>query len=230
MAAQLELTPTTLAAMTAAWGLTYALTRLLFPDRSRDFCNRCVSLVHVVVSLFFCAASVADWSRPLDGVGAPSSYPQMLAISVSFAYFIYDTICCAVELPFSVEFLMHHLITLMGLAFGYVRQISGTELVACLMLMEVSNPCMHGRELLKELKLKDSSLSLANDVMFALVFTVARIFIGPVLVYRCVMSPTSPTAVKLGAAGIQVVSILWFYKIVRLVSYKLSKPKAKKAA
>lgn len=41
---------------------------------------------------------------------------------------------------------------------------SGTELLACLMLMEVSNPFMHGRELLKELKLKDSTLSLANDV------------------------------------------------------------------
>jgi hypothetical protein len=41
---------------------------------------------------------------------------------------------------------------------------SGTELVACLMLMEVSNPFMHGRELLKELMLKDTSLSLANDV------------------------------------------------------------------
>ena len=32
------------------------------------------------------------------------------------------------------------------------------------MLMEVSNPFMHGREILKELKLKDSSLSLMNDV------------------------------------------------------------------
>lgn len=121
----------------------------------------------------------------------------MLALTVSFAYFIYDTICCAVELPFSVEFLIHHLLTLLGLAFGYLQQIvrpsptlvscdfssselrkqkfcvmfltnfdlqSGTELVACLMLMEVSNPFMHGRELLKELNLKESPISLANDV------------------------------------------------------------------
>lgn len=40
----------------------------------------------------------------------------------------------------------------------------GTELVACLMLMELSNPFMHARELLKELNLKDTSYSFLNDV------------------------------------------------------------------
>jgi len=227
---EFDLGPTTLSAMTAAWGLVYVLTRVALSGHSKDFCNRCVSLIHVVVSLYFGSISVANWSRPLDGVGAASTYPQMLAITVSLAYFIYDTICCAVELPFSMEFLIHHLLTLMGLVFGYVRQISGTELVACLVLMEVSNPFMHGRELLKELNLKDSPLSLANDVLFALVFTVARIFVGPVVVYLCVVSPTSPFAVKVGAVGIQVVSLLWFYKIARMVIYKLSKPKTRKAA
>ncbi|KAG0583043.1 hypothetical protein KC19_3G104400 [Ceratodon purpureus] len=227
---ELQLGPKTMSAMVAAWALTYVLTRLALPARSKDFCNRCVSLIHVVVSVYFCNNSVADWSRPLDGVGAASTYPQMLALTVSLAYFIYDTICCAVELPFSWEMLIHHALTILGLAYGYVRQISGTELVACLILMEVSNPFMHGRELIKELKLKDSSLSLANDVIFALIFTVARIFIGPVVVYKCVVSPTSPFAVKVGAVGIQVVSLLWFYKIARMVVYKLSKPKSKKVA
>ncbi|KAG0622554.1 hypothetical protein M758_3G106400 [Ceratodon purpureus] len=227
---ELQLGPKTMSAMVAAWALTYVLTRLSLPARSKDFCNRCVSLIHVVVSVYFCNNSVADWSRPLDGVGAASTYPQMLALTVSLAYFIYDTICCAVELPFSWEMLIHHALTILGLAYGYVRQISGTELVACLILMEVSNPFMHGRELIKELKLKDSSLSLANDVIFALIFTVARIFIGPVVVYKCVVSPTSPFAVKVGAVGIQVVSLLWFYKIARMVVYKLSKPKSKKVA
>jgi hypothetical protein len=74
---QLQLGPTTMLAMVAAWALTYVLTRLLQPARSNDFCNRCVSMIHVVVSIYFCNNSVADWSRPMDGVGAASTYPQV---------------------------------------------------------------------------------------------------------------------------------------------------------
>lgn len=48
---------------------------------------------------------------------------QMLALTVSLAYFVYDTICCAVELPFSWEMLIHHALTILGLAYGYVRQV-----------------------------------------------------------------------------------------------------------
>jgi len=98
------------------------------------------------------------------------------------------------------------------------------------MLMEVSNPFMHGREILKELKLKDSSLSLMNDVSFALVFTIARIFVGPYVVFKTLEAPNSPVAVKVGAVGIQVVSLFWFWKIARMVAYKLGKAKSKKAA
>ncbi|XP_024379947.1 uncharacterized protein [Physcomitrium patens] len=228
---ELDLGPVTMSAMTAAWTFVYVLSRVLFPARSKDFCNRIVSLIHVFVSCYFCSKSVADWSRPLDGVGAASTYPQMLALTVSLAYFTYDTLCCLVELPFSLDVFMHHVLTILGLGFGYERQISGTELVACLMLMEVSNPFMHARELLKELNLKDSSMNLANDVVFALIFTVARVFIGPIVVYKCLLSSTTPFAVKVGAVGIQVVSLLWFYKIARMVVYKLSKkPKTRKAA
>ena len=48
---------------------------------------------------------------------------QMLALTVSLAYFTYDTLCCLVELPFSFEMLIHHALTLLGLAYGYLTQI-----------------------------------------------------------------------------------------------------------
>jgi hypothetical protein len=39
----------------------------------------------------------------------------------------------------------------------------GTELVACLLLMELSNPFMHLNKLLKELGDTDSTLAVANQ-------------------------------------------------------------------
>jgi hypothetical protein len=41
-----------------------------------------------------------------------------------------------------------------GLASGVLNGRSGAELVACLFLMEVSNPSLHLRSLLLEMKLK----------------------------------------------------------------------------
>lgn len=204
------------------WSLAYVVSRLLCPRRSKDFCNRLVSMLHVALSLLLCGISVRDWSHPLDGIGGPSTFPQMVALTVSLAYFIYDSLCCLVELPFKLEDQIHHAITIMGLAYGYLLGSCGTELVACLMLMELSNPFMHARELLKELNLKDTSYSFLNDVCFASVFTFARMIVGPFVVFFTVQADGSP-AVKVGAVGIQLVSILWFWRIARMVLYKLKK-------
>lgn len=45
----------------------------------------------------------------------------MTALTVSLAYFIYDSICCLVELPFDIEVTIHHILTITGLIFGYLR-------------------------------------------------------------------------------------------------------------
>lgn len=66
----------TLCLLTVAWAAAYVLVRLLLPGRSKDFCNRCVSLLHVFVSLYFCSKSVQSWSQPLNNVGAPSTPAQ----------------------------------------------------------------------------------------------------------------------------------------------------------
>jgi hypothetical protein len=69
------------------WSLAYAVSRLLCPRRSKDFCNRLVSMLHVALSLLLCGISVRDWSHPLDGIGGPSTFPQAsgpIQILVSF--------------------------------------------------------------------------------------------------------------------------------------------------
>ena len=60
-------------------------------------------------------------------------------------------------------------------------------------------------------------------MLFAVVFFVARICFGPVLVYHTVMSPTSPVFVKLSGVALEVVSVFWFYKIFKIFLYKLKK-------
>lgn len=132
----------------------------------------------------------------------------------------------------------------------------GTELVGCLMLMEVSNPSMHLNQLLKELGCSDSTLAIVNQararrlarrcgacarasgsvncaacsrlqVVFALLFFICRLLVGPFVVHATVRSATTPMVVKAGGVGILLVSLVWFRTIASIALYKMRKSKAK---
>ena len=157
-------------------------------------------------------------------------------MEVSLAYFVYDLLVCLVIDPEPVG-LVHHLCTIAGLAVGVLQgkvrttlPVScasttrathllprlgqcGTELVACLLLMEVSNPSMHLNQLLKELGASGSPLATANQLVFALLFFLCRLCVGPLVVHAAVTSTTTPTVVKAGGLGILVVSLVWFRKV-----------------
>ena len=69
--------------------------------------------------------------------------------------------------------------------------------------------------------------------MFALLFFICRLLVGPFVVHATVLSPTTPTVVKAGGVGILVVSLVWFRTIASIALYKLrggSKAKGGKKA
>eukprot|EP00270_Netrium_digitus_P008249 TRINITY_DN2454_c0_g2_i1.p1 TRINITY_DN2454_c0_g2~~TRINITY_DN2454_c0_g2_i1.p1 ORF type:complete len:246 (+),score=17.80 TRINITY_DN2454_c0_g2_i1:75-812(+) len=207
-------------ALVASWSVAFLFLRfLLFRRLSYDFSNRCVSVLHVLVSLSLASRAI-DWTDPLQGFGSANTENQALTMVVSLAYFIYDFFGCLFATPVDYASCLHHVFTVLGLAYGIIGSKSGAELVGCLWLMEISNPFMHGRELLRELKLKETAMATVNDLLFVLTFTAARIVIGPFFLYRALCAP-SFICVKIGAIAIQLVSILWFAKICKVLVYKV---------
>ncbi|KAF5202583.1 TRAM, LAG1 and CLN8 (TLC) lipid-sensing domain containing protein [Thalictrum thalictroides] len=100
-------------------------------------------------------------------------------------------------------------------------------MVAALWIAEISSPFLHMRELLKELGYKDTDVNLAADVSIILrlshiIFSLARMIGGPYLAYVTVKAD-NPLLIKAMALGLLAVSVFWFYKIARMVRYKLSK-------
>lgn len=70
---------------------------------------------------------------------APTSlvYPMLLQLTlltVSLAYFVYDSICCEL-IKHDLPNLLHHLATILGLWVGVLQLRSGPELTVCLVLM-----------------------------------------------------------------------------------------------
>ena len=72
-----------------------------------------------------------------------------------------------------------------------------------------------------------SAFFFVRQALFALIFTIARMIAGPPLTYYTVINPQSHIIVKAGAVGILLVSLLWFSKIVDMLSKVLRKKKDK---
>ncbi|PSS19807.1 Transmembrane protein [Actinidia chinensis var. chinensis] len=157
----------------------------------------------------------------------------MQTLAVSFAYMVYDQSCCLFGKQFKLDNSIHHLVCILGFGAALAYEKCGSELVAALWISEISTPFLHLREILKELGYRDSDINLATDVCslckfriraisFAILFTFARMVCGPYLTYVTV-SANNPLLIKAMAVGLQLVSFFWFYKIARLVKYKLTR-------
>ncbi|EEC70353.1 hypothetical protein OsI_01272 [Oryza sativa Indica Group] len=206
----------------AFWWTAFLLARGAFPKRSYDFCNRAVSAAHAAAAVSLACLSVADWSRPLSPLAAASSPPQMKALAVTLSYMVYDAACCYLNDDVRVDNTVHHLVSIVGIAAGLAYRRCGTEMVASLFVTEISSPLLHLREILKEFGIKDTDLNLLVDILFAVIFSVARMGFGPYLTYVTVTAD-NPILIKAMATGLQLVSAYWFMRILRMVRHKLGK-------
>ncbi|XP_073051525.1 uncharacterized protein [Primulina eburnea] len=205
-----------------SWTLLFLLARKVFPRRSFDFSNRIVSTVHACLAVILASSSVQDWRCPVCPLASKSSPRQMQTLAVTVGYMLYDLVCCHFDKNVKIDNTVHHLVSIVGIWSGLEYQRCGSEMVAALWVTEMSSPFLHLRELLKELGYKDTDLNLAADILFALIFTFARMVGGPYITY-VTLSADNPFLIKAMALGLQLVSAFWFYKIVRMVMYKLSR-------
>ncbi|CAI0436033.1 unnamed protein product [Linum tenue] len=206
----------------ACWTAAFILARNMFPKRSLEFCNRLVSTLHAILGVTLASLTVADWRRPVSPVAADSSPRQMQTLAVSLSYMIYDLGCCMFERRVDMANAVHHLVSIVGIGAGLAYQKCGTEMVAALWVTEISSPFLHLRELLKELGYRDTQFNFAADIAFAAIFSFARMGCGPYLTY-VVLAANNPLIIKAMGLGLQLVSAFWFYKIVRMVRYKVTK-------
>ncbi|WCJ35244.1 TRAM LAG1 and CLN8 (TLC) lipid-sensing domain containing protein [Euphorbia peplus] len=204
-----------------AWGATFILIRLMLRDRSFEFCNRMVSTIHAFLAVGLSSLSVQDWHCPVCPLASKGTPAQIRALSITIAYLIYDLICCLFDKRFNLDNTIHHLVSIVGLGAGLNYQLCVSEMVAALWITELSSPFLHFRKFLEELGYKDTRLNLAADVSFAAIFSIGRMIGGPYLTYLA-LTAHNPFIMKAMAVGLQLVSAFWFYKIVRMLNYKLS--------
>ncbi|KAJ0962560.1 hypothetical protein J5N97_027682 [Dioscorea zingiberensis] len=204
------------------WATGFIIIRKAFHHRSFDFCNRVVSTIHASLAVCLASLSVQDWSCPVCPLASHSSPSQMKTLAVSLSYLIYDSVCSVFDKEVDIDNLVHHIVCILGLGAGLAYERCGSEMVAALWITEMSSPFLHAREILKELGYRDTDLNLLVDIVFAVIFSLARMIAGPYLMY-VTCSADNPLIIKAMAIGLQLVSAFWFYKIVRMVNHKIGK-------
>ncbi|KAH9625401.1 hypothetical protein KSS87_008191 [Heliosperma pusillum] len=183
-----------------------------------------VSTTHASLAVTLSLLSVQDWSCPVCPYASQSTLKQKQTLAITVGYLIYDSVCSHFDerSTSNLDNIIHHLVSIIGLGAGLAYQKCGAEMAATIFITEISSPFLHLRELLKELGYKDTDLNLAADVLFALIFSVARMIGGPYLAY-VTLTADNPLLIKTMASGLQLVSAFWFYKILRMVKNKFTK-------
>ena len=82
---------------------------------------------------------------------------------------------------------------------------------------------------MQEVGKQHTKAALVNDLLFVSTFVVCRLLCGPVVVYRTLRCGSSHRVVKWGGAGIQCISILWFYRIVQARRLAWPRPRSPSA-
>ncbi|CAN8289944.1 unnamed protein product [Cochlearia groenlandica] len=205
-----------------SWGMLFIIVRRIFSNYSFDFSTRLVSTLHATLAVALATRTIQDWSCPVCPIASTSSLQQMETLAFSLSYMIYDLICSQFDQVISIDNAVHHSVCILGFIAGFFYRKCGSEMVAAMWITEISSPFLHLREILKEIGYRDTDLNLGADVCFATIFSLARMVGGPYLVYVTI-SADNPILIKVMAMGLQLVSAFWFYKILKMMRYKLTK-------
>lgn len=158
------------------------LARFAFPKHG---VNRLISSLHASIAInWSLAVLLEDHSGPHSGVNSQPSLSQRTAplgsdsagssaclfrfgrpvthherplLLFSFSYFLYDTLYEL--LSWDIPSVLHHVTTLVGIVNVLVQDCSGTDLVAALLVAEISTPALHLRYFLVQYSKRAEALT-----------------------------------------------------------------------
>ena len=76
--------------------------------------------------------------------------------------------------------------------------------------------------------MKDTKLYMINDITFAVIFIIARVFLTPLFMVYMYEGENILYSIKLGVSFILFVQLFWAYRIIQLVFETLIEPYKKK--
>uniref|UniRef100_A0A7M5X6P6 TLC domain-containing protein n=1 Tax=Clytia hemisphaerica TaxID=252671 RepID=A0A7M5X6P6_9CNID len=139
--------------------------------------------------------------------GGPVSPLQKTVLTISAAYFLYDTLICFI-IKESVMIKAHHLLaTIIFLGTTYAGT-SGPEVIICVWYGEFTNMFCNLRYFFQHSeRFAGSIIALINDILFFVFFLSLRFIFGTYVIYHIFMIGRSLLVVRLGAISFTFVNV-----------------------
>ena len=145
--------------------------------------TRVVSFMHGWISLLF--GFYVYFFTKLT-FGQPNSWIERLGCINSMSYFTYDLFIMwkTSTLDFAMGF--HHSVCIYIFYTVLYLGVGANEVISALYCLEVSNPAMHGRAILKTYGLRYTQIHELVEHVFLISYSIARMFFyPPILIAAC---------------------------------------------
>mmetsp|Transcript_11790 Transcript_11790/g.17244 ORF Transcript_11790/g.17244 Transcript_11790/m.17244 type:complete len:241 (-) Transcript_11790:1336-2058(-) len=202
-------------AASMGWGALFyvfsALISLNLPKKDLwDLRNRVVSAIHGVYCLVLSTIAITHQRS----MGDPNNEFESQVLSVSLGYFLYDTICMYKYDLYDSFIIIHHSLCLLGMSCTLIAGVGSVDIMYGLFITEISNPCMHIREVLKLANQRGTKTYLIFELSFFGFYFFGRLIIGIPIVYSIVTSWRTHIIQRLMTFSLEVQSFIWAYQMI----------------
>eukprot|EP00163_Fabomonas_tropica_P020819 TRINITY_DN36725_c0_g1_i1.p1 TRINITY_DN36725_c0_g1~~TRINITY_DN36725_c0_g1_i1.p1 ORF type:complete len:252 (-),score=60.02 TRINITY_DN36725_c0_g1_i1:139-894(-) len=200
---------------TVVWTVLQMASHLHFQNKraistkakTTEWANEVVSFLHGIVSITL-SGFVVLTSEGLV-LGQPTTPLQRATFAVSLGYVLVDTVYLLLTRLMDPTVAFHHVATTMGLIYGVFVPVSGAEMVVAMATLEITNPCLHIRWMMRALDMKTSTAYKVNELVFFGMFVLARVVFAVPFTYDVVVSSAVHPFVKVSASMLQLLSLVW---------------------
>ena len=151
----------------------------------------------------------------------PSNFSYII-LAHSLGYFMHDFVKNQLLASIDITSELHHIICLYGFATTLTNEYGGTEISNGMILAEFSNIFLKLRALMKFYNLKNNKLYFINELIFAIVFLLLRIVIGPLYTFSWIFHPKTPLVTVSFGTLLNLVSVIWISEILVIICLKLA--------
>jgi hypothetical protein len=206
-------------AATAAWTALFLLVNYTVKAKGvkkrelDDIKNRIISIHHGLFSLLASAyVTFSEWPE----YGSENSINGEMLLLVSCGYFLYDSVACWYYGLVDKGLVIHHGMVLLGQLSCLYYNFGAIEGITGLMYAEVTNFPMHARMILKSLQLRYSKAYEVFEVLYMLLYIVARGIFCPIMCWGA-LPKGSPLFVKVSMSGLVVQSQFFIFDMLKIL-------------
>lgn len=210
-----------------SWFLVYCVVHFFLDINLKnrkeiyDTKNRIVSCLHSSIGLGICLYDFISFQS--DKFCSANSLFQNYFLSYTIGYFIYDLICCILLDIYDKEVILHHLFCILGFYIQLAVDFSGMAAVRFFIVSEITNPIMHIRIILRTYGLKLTKLYLCLELMYIIIYMIARGIFAPILVYKALFYCPNKIFVYKGCAiFILLLSFSNIKKMIAILKFRYS--------